>query len=633
LHIVSVEGVSKSYKDKPLFEDTILGINDKDRIGLVGINGTGKSTFLKIIAKITDPDKGKVVYGQNISIKYLPQTPELDENMTALEHILSSEKPLIRAIRMYETAASQLEKNPENTSLQNKLSQYGSEIDALEGWNSEFEAKSILDRLEVKDIHKKIRELSGGMRKRIALAESLIQPSDLLILDEPTNHIDLDTIKWLEDYLKNRKGALLLVTHDRYFLNRIINRILEIDKGHIYSYEGNFEYFLEKKTLRQQSEASAEEKRRRLFLNELSWIRRGAKARTTKQKARIKRFEEIKESIAKPGEEELQVPVAYTRLGKKVIEINNVFKSYDEVPVIKNLSTIILRDDRIGIVGPNGSGKTTLLNLISGIISPDGGSIDIGETVKIAYYRQNNEDMDSSIRVIDYIKQTAEYVETKEGRIISASQMLDRLLFEGSHKYSLIKNLSGGERRRLLMAKILMEKPNVLLLDEPTNDLDIQTLEILEEYIEYFEGAVLIASHDRYFLDKTANKILAIKPQGKIEFFNDLDLYFASLNPIQTKETSVKTLPSKLKNTYKETAANKVKLTYLENKELSLIDDEIEDLENKLKEITKEMETCWSDFQKTNDLSLKYKTSQEELDKKMQRWVYLNEKAERSRET
>ena len=633
MHIVSVEGVSKSYKDKPLFEDTILGINDKDRIGLVGINGTGKSTFLKIIANITDPDKGKVVYGQNISIKYLPQTPELDENMTALEHILSSEKPLIRAIRMYETAASQLEKNPENTSLQNKLSQYGSEIDALEGWNSEFEAKSILDRLGVKDTHKKIRELSGGMRKRIALAESLIQPSDLLILDEPTNHIDLDTIKWLEDYLKNRKGALLLVTHDRYFLNRIINRILEIDKGHIYSYEGNFEYFLEKKTLRQHSEASAEEKRRRLFLNELSWIRRGAKARTTKQKARIKRFEEIKESIAKPGEEELQVPVAYTRLGKKVIEINNVFKSYGEVPVIKNLSTIILRDDRIGIVGPNGSGKTTLLNLISGIISPDGGSIDIGETVKIAYYRQNNEDMDSSIRVIDYIKQTAEYVETKEGRIISASQMLDRLLFEGSHKYSLIKNLSGGERRRLLMAKILMEKPNVLLLDEPTNDLDIQTLEILEEYIEYFEGAVLIASHDRYFLDKTANKILAIKPQGKIEFFNDLDSYFASLNPIQTKETSVKTLPSKLKNTYKETAANKVKLTYLENKELSLIDDEIEDLENKLKEITKEMEICWSDFQKTNDLSLKYKTSQEELDKKMQRWVYLNEKAERSRET
>jgi len=633
LHIVSVEGVSKSYKDKPLFEDTILGINDKDRIGLVGINGTGKSTFLKIIANITDPDKGKVVYGQNISIKYLPQTPELDENMTALEHILSSEKPLIRAIRMYETAASQLEKNPENTSLQNKLSQYGSEIDALEGWNSEFEAKSILDRLGVKDTHKKIRELSGGMRKRIALAEALIQPSDLLILDEPTNHIDLDTIKWLEDYLKNRKGALLLVTHDRYFLNRIINRILEIDKGHIYSYEGNFEYFLEKKTLRQHSEASAEEKRRRLFLNELSWIRRGAKARTTKQKARIKRFEEIKESIAKPGEEELQVPVAYTRLGKKVIEINNVFKSYGEVPVIKNLSTIILRDDRIGIVGPNGSGKTTLLNLISGIISPDGGSIDIGETVKIAYYRQNNEDMDSSIRVIDYIKQTAEYVETKEGRIISASQMLDRLLFEGSHKYSLIKNLSGGERRRLLMAKILMEKPNVLLLDEPTNDLDIQTLEILEEYIEYFEGAVLIASHDRYFLDKTANKILAIKPQGKIEFFNDLDSYFASLNPIQTKETSVKTLPSKLKNTYKETAANKVKLTYLENKELSLIDDEIEDLENKLKEITKEMEICWSDFQKTNDLSLKYKTSQEELDKKMQRWVYLNEKAERSRET
>ena len=631
MHIVSIEDISKSYKNKPLFEGVSLGINDKDKIGLVGINGTGKSTFLKIIAKITAPDEGKVVFGQSVSIKYLPQTPEFDENMTALEHILSGDNELMKALRLYETAVLNLEKDPDNIELQKMLSQYSSKIDDLDGWNSEYEAKSILDRLGVTDTNKIISQLSGGMKKRIALAEALIQPCDLLILDEPTNHIDLGTIKWLEDYLKNRKGALLLVTHDRYFLNRIIDRILEIDRGKIYSYEGNFEYFLEKKTFREQSTASEEEKRRRLFLRELKWIRRGAKARSTKQKARIKRFEDIKESIIKPEDEELQIPVAYTRLGKKVIEFNNVCKSYDKVPVIKGLSSIISRDDRIGIVGPNGSGKTTLLNLIYGIAEADSGTIDIGETVKIAYYRQNNEDMDLSIRVIDYIKQTAEYVETKEGRTISASQMLDRLLFEGSHKYSLIKNLSGGERRRLLMAKVLMEKPNVLLLDEPTNDLDIQTLEILEEYIEYFEGAVLIASHDRYFLDKTANKIFAIKPQGRIEFFNDLDSYFNSLSSNQAKEPSSKSAAVDLQNNSSEITLKKVKFTYSESREFSSIDSEIENLEFKLKKIAEEMKECWTDYQKTQDLTLEYKKIQDELDNKMQRWVYLNEIAEQNR--
>ena len=342
----------------------------------------------------------------------------------------------------------------------------------------------------------------------------MIHPSDLLILDEPTNHIDLETIKWLEDYLAQYKSALLLVTHDRYFLNRVVNRILEIDKGRIYFYEGNFEYFLEKKTARQEAQNRIEEKRKRLYISELAWIRRGAKARTTKQKARIKRFEEISTVTKETSESAIELPVAYRRLGNKVIELNNISKSFNGKKVINSFSYIISPGDRIGIAGPNGSGKTVLLNILAQSLTPDSGTVDVGSTVKTAFYRQGNEDMDESMRMIDYIKETAQYVMAKDGSSISAGQMLERFLFDPNQQYSLIKNLSGGERRRLSLAKMLMQQPNVLLLDEPTNDLDIQTLEVLEEYLEYFQGVVIVASHDRYFLDKTTDKILAIKNAG-----------------------------------------------------------------------------------------------------------------------
>jgi len=645
MNILTIENISKAFSEKKLFENISFGIEDNDKIGLVGINGIGKSTFLKLVSGQLEPDSGKVIKGQNVRIQYLSQSLEFDENMTIFEHILHGENPLIKTIREYESIILQLNKEPDNENLRKKLAECTLKMDALDCWNMEIQVKTILSKLGIPDINKKIKELSGGQRKRIALAEALIQPAELLILDEPTNHIDLETINWLEDFLIHRTGALLLVTHDRYFLNRIVNRILEIDKGKLYSYEGNFEYFLEKKSLREQALAAMEEKRRKLYLKELAWIRRGAKARTTKQKARIQRFEEIKKSEIDIEKNYINIPVAYTRLGQKVIEIKNISKSFDSNIIIKNYSMIIKPDDRIGIVGPNGAGKTTFLNLIAGIIAPDNGNIDIGETVKIAYYRQNNEDMDYSIRAIDYIRQTAEYFTTKDGQSISASQMLEQFLFDDNQKYSLIKNLSGGERRRLLLAKVLMEKPNVLLLDEPTNDLDIQTLEVLEEYLQNFNGVVLISSHDRYFLEKTTSKIIALKGNGLIEQYNDVNSYNNSLKKnkklnesdlvFQSRTSSFSTRPNSnenLNDIKRNNSDNKPlvknKFTYSEKREFEQIENVIEDLEKSLAKITEAMNNNWSDYTKIKELTDKYNVIQAELDKKMQRWVYLNEIAE-----
>jgi ABC transport system ATP-binding/permease protein len=650
MNILSMENVTKSFPGKMLFEEVSLGIGDNDCIGVVGINGTGKSTFLKMISGQIEPDSGNIVRRNNLTVQCLSQALEFDESMTVLEHILHGEHPLMKTIRAYEAVMHQLQETPDDGSLQKRLAGYTERMDALDAWNVETEAKSILSKLGISDTGRKIGELSGGQRKRIALAEALIQPADLLILDEPTNHIDLETIKWLEDYLSQRKGALLLVTHDRYFLNRIVNRIIEIDKGKLYLYDGNFEYFLEKKTLREEAQTSMEEKRRRLYVNELAWIRHGAKARTTKQKARIARFEEMKGAGAgkEIAREQLELPVAYRRLGKKVIEFDNVSKSFDGLTVIKNFSIQVSPTDRIGIVGPNAAGKTVLLNLVAGLIAPDKGGLSIGDTVKIAYYRQNNEDMDNSIRMIDYIKQTAEYVETSSGSTISASQMLERFLFDGSQQYSLIKNLSGGEKRRLLLAKVLMEKPNVLLLDEPTNDLDIQTLEILEEYLEYFQGAVLVASHDRYFLDKTTDRLIAVKGDGRIEFYTGLDAYGRSLAAGGLKAAgqqigqqrvgkqskvlpSIKTSASSSTGLARQPArANqKIKFTFAESREFAQIDSVIGKLEAELARLAEEMSGSWSDYVRMRELAAQQKKLQAELAEKMERWVYLHELAEK----
>ena len=630
MNILSMENVGKSFSEKVLFEQVSLGIGDNDRLGLVGINGTGKSTFLKIVSGHIEPDSGSIIRANNLTIQCLSQVLEFDESMTVLEHILHGESLLMKTIRAYEATTHQLHQTPNDGSLQKRLAEYAVKMDALDAWNVETEAKSILSKLGISDMGRSIGELSGGQRKRIALAEALIQPANLLILDEPTNHIDLEAIKWLEAYLSQRKGALLLVTHDRYFLSRVVNHIIEIDKGKIYCYDGNFEYFLEKKTLREESQTSMEEKRRRLYINELAWIRRGAKARTTKQKARIARFQDLKGARMAVTKEQLELPVAYRRLGKKVVEFDKVFKSFGDLAVIKNFSIMISPMDRIGIVGPNGAGKTVLLNLIAGLAAPDKGGISIGDTVKIAYYRQNNEDMDNSIRTIDYIKQTAEYVETSSGSTISASQMLERFLFDGAQQYSLIKNLSGGEKRRLLLAKVLMEKPNVLLLDEPTNDLDIQTLEILEEYLEYFQGAVLVASHDRYFLDKATDRLLALKGDGKIEFYNDLDAYGRSLLTFDESKTGSKQSEALNQPPAPAVKAHqKTKFTFAESREFAQIDSVIGKLETAIAKITEEMSGSWSDHVRLRELIAQQKNLQVELAEKMERWVYLHELAEK----
>jgi ABC transport system ATP-binding/permease protein len=624
MNILSMENVTKGFTEKILFENISFGINDNDRIGVVGINGTGKSTFLKLASGKIEPDSGKIVRSSGLAVQSLSQTPEFDESASVLESILHGENPLMKIISSYETAAHLFSENPGDENLQEKLTELTAKMDLSDAWKVESQAKSILDKLGISDATVKIKNLSGGQKKRIALAEALVHPADLLILDEPTNHIDLETIKWLEDYLSQLKGALMLVTHDRYFLNRVVNRIIEIDKGRLYFYDGNFEYFLEKKTLREEAQNQIDEKRRRLYINELAWIRHGAKARTTKQKARIGRFEEIKAARKEIVKTVLEIPVAYRRLGKKVLEFDNVSKSFNGKNVIKNFSIIISPGDRIGIVGPNGSGKTVLLNLAAGLMLPGAGSISTGETVSIAYYRQNNEDMDNSARMIDFIKQTAEIVETGNGMTISAGQMLERLLFDSNQQYSLIKNLSGGERRRLMLAKVLMEKPNVLLLDEPTNDLDIQTLEVLEEYLEYFRGVVIVASHDRYFLDKTTDKLLAIKSGGIIQPFNDVDTYLKSTSIIREEKDK----PFSKTEKQPEADSKKIKFTFGESREFAVIDSEIGKLEAGIAELSVEMNKCWSDYVRMRELTAKQKALQVQLAEKMDRWVYLHEIAE-----
>ncbi|MFC2159521.1 ABC-F family ATP-binding cassette domain-containing protein [Actinomycetota bacterium] len=623
MNILSMKNVSKSFSEKVLFKDISFGVEDNDRIGLVGINGTGKSTFLKILSGQIKPDSGSITRSSGATVKYLPQNPEFDKEMTVLEHILQGDHPVMRAIREYESTANKLQGSPDNKKLQAELTKSASEMEALDGWNFEVEAKSILTRLGIDDVNRRIGELSGGHKRRIALAEALIRPSDLLVLDEPTNHIDFEAIKWLENYLITRKGALLIVTHDRYFLNRVTGRIIEIDKGRLYSYAGNFEYFLDARTKRGEIDDIMERRRRRLYVNELKWIRQGAKARTTKQKARIARFEQVRKVNANTVDEKLELPVAYRRLGKKVIELDNVSKSFEGQVVLKDFSILLGQSDRIAIVGLNGMGKTILLDLIAGLVKPDNGEISTGKTVKVAYYRQGNDDMDHSLRVIDYIKETAEFVETGSGQRISAGQMLERFLFDTDHQYSLIGNLSGGERRRLLLAKTLIEKPNVLLLDEPTNDLDIQTLEVLEEYLQYFQGAVLVISHDRYFLDKVVDRIIAVKEDGRTALYNDLDIYEKSLETDRSATSKKTKTPKRSKN-----PDVKKRFTYAENKEFGKIDGDISNIENMLSVIEKEMTENWSDHIKMKELAEKQKKLQEELAGKMERWVYLNELAE-----
>ena len=631
MNLLSTESLSKAYGEKKLFDKIAFGIDDSDKIGLIGINGTGKTSFLKVIAGIDEADAGSFIKSSNLKIEYLAQNPDFDFEITVLEQVFEGSSPLMVLLREYENVSSSLEKNPTDTKLQMRLMELNAKMDLNEAWQIEREAKTVLMKLGIMEFDKKIGELSGGQRKRVAMAGALIRPCDLLILDEPTNHIDNETITYLEDYLSNRKGALLMVTHDRYFLDRVVNKIWELDEGKLYAYQGAYTKFLELKAQREADDKRIQEKKQSLYKSELAWMRKGVEARRTKQKARKDRFKILETEIDKSSDEKLDISVAGKRLGKKIIEINDISKSFGDKVVLKNFTYTVLKGDRIGIVGNNGEGKSSLLNAIAKKLDLDSGTIEIGETIKIGYYSQENIDMDTSLRVIEYIKNKAEYIETSDGTKITAAMMLEKFLFTGDMQWSFISKLSGGERRRLYLLSVLMEGPNVLLLDEPTNDLDIQTLAILEDYIDEFNGPVITVSHDRYFLDKIADKIFAFEGDGNIEIsFGDYTDY--SEKKKQTiEDIASETVKASLKDKDKSSEAKpkaKTKFSYKEQQEFDTIDEKIEQTETKLAQIKIDMEKNAADFVKLAELTKEEERLNSLLEELMERWAYLNELAE-----
>ena len=632
MNLITLENISKSYSEKKLLEDISLGINDKEKIGLIGVNGTGKSTLLKIIAGAEIPDDGTITKANKVRIEYLPQNPYYDENATVLEQVFKGTCEEMKIIGDYQDVLDKINKSYDEK-LNDRLLKLQEKMDALNLWDLESSAKTVLTKLGIKDFNQKVKELSGGQRKRVSLASALITPCELLILDEPTNHLDNDTIDWLETYLNSFKGSILMITHDRYFLDRVTNRILELDKGILYSYEGNYSVFLEKKMNRLQLAESMEAKRQNLLRKELAWVRRGAKARTTKQKARLQRFDELSNKNDYTPEDKLEISVGSSRLGKKIIEIENLSKSFDGRTFIDNLDYTLARTDRIGIVGRNGLGKSTLIRLLNGELKPDSGTISIGETVKIGCFNQDTSKMHPEMRAIDYIKEESDYITTADGHKITASQMCEKFLFNGTLQYTHIKNLSGGEKRRLQLLRVLMMAPNVLLLDEPTNDLDIDTLSRLEDYLDDFNGVLICVSHDRYFLDRVCNKIFAYEGRGQINIYTGnysdyLDYREQENIEFEEFEDKVKEEKPKAPKKEKPKAKNKPKFSYNEQREFDTIDEDIEKLEDKIASLEEDTSKYATDFTKLQEIMDEKTKLENELQVKYERWEYLNNLAE-----
>ncbi|MFB4168547.1 ABC-F family ATP-binding cassette domain-containing protein [Virgibacillus sp. JSM 102003] len=617
--MLTIENLYKSYGDKVLFQDVTCTITQNDRIGLIGVNGTGKSTFLKVIAGMDTPEKGSIKHAKDYQIEYLAQDPELDPNLTVIEQIYYGESTIMKVMREYETALQALEQDSASEKAQSKLLKMQQQMDEQEAWEANTSAKTVLTKLGITDFHKNVTELSGGQKKRVAIAKALIQPADLLILDEPTNHLDNETVEWLEKFLVTYKGALLLVTHDRYFLNRVTNHIYELDNGNLYVYEGNYELFLEKKAEREALEASDQLKHQNTLRRELAWLKRGPKARGTKQKARIERVNEMQEKNFNTSKQNVSFQVGSTRLGKKVIEVQGIEKSYEGKKLIHDFEYLVVPGERLGIIGPNGSGKTTLLNIMAERVLPDQGEVEIGETVKIGYYTQGEEELDTSMRVIDYIKEVAQVVHTKGGEEITAEQMLERFLFSRSEQWTYISRLSGGEKRRLYLLKVLMTEPNVLFLDEPTNDLDTQTLGVLEDYLDQFPGVVITVSHDRYFLDRVVDHLLVFKNNESIERYQGNYSEFLE-HETEQKESqssaSVKEKPRKQQN--------RRKMSYKDQKEWETIEDEITELEASIEEIQEGINNAGSDLEKVQKFYEQQQEAEDKLQAKMERWEELS---------
>ena len=631
MNIINVENITKSFTERKLFSNASFYVQEREKIGIVGINGTGKSTLLKIIAGVEEPEEGTVTLANHIVVNYLPQNPVFD---------------------------------PEKSVLSNVMEKAGTkQMDEAHHFTMESEAKSLMNRLGITDFRQKAGELSGGQRKRLALVAAVLAPCDVLLLDEPTNHLDYDMVEWLEDFLRRWRGALIMVTHDRYFLDSVCTKIVEIDKGAVYSYDTNYSGFLQRKAEREESERATERKRQSVLRKEIEWMMRGARARSTKQKAHIQRYEALRDQKGPEVSEKLQMGSVSTRLGRTTVEIDHINKAYGDRVLIRDFSYIFLKNDRIGFVGANGCGKTTLMKMIAGFLKPDSGTIEIGQTVKIGYYSQEiylttdkdvklaaerskeNADsletafMDPDQRVIDYIKDTAEYVRTEDG-LVSASAMLERFLFPSSQQYSPIGKLSGGERRRLNLLRVLMEAPNVLILDEPTNDLDTETLAILEDYLDSYDGIVITVSHDRYFLDRIVRRIFAFEGDGVITQYEGGYTDYMAKRPQKEEQgaSQITGASGAAEDASKKTDskatwghAKKLKFTFQEQKDYETIEADIEALEEKITELENSMIKCASDFVKLNEITKEKEVCEAALEEKMERWEYLEELAQRIR--
>ena len=603
MNLLTIEHLTKAYTERKLFDDTDFSIQEGDKIGVIGINGTGKSTLLKILAGKEEPDTGKVTKGNKVQIRFLTQQQTFPENMTALEAVMDGNQ---------------------------------SEWNA---WTLESDAKTMLNQLKVPDFNQPMRELSGGQKKRVALAQVLLSEADILILDEPTNHLDNAMSEWLEEYLLKSKSAVVMVTHDRYFLDRVSNRIVELDKGKIYTYPGNYSEFIRLKEARQNIEIASERKRQSMLRTELEWLARGARARSTKQKAHIQRIEEMQAQKGPVEDSVIEMSSVSTRMGRKTIELEHLTMAYGDRVLFQDYNYIFLKNDRIGIIGENGCGKSTLLKIIVGEESPKEGTVTIGDTIQIGYFSQDSRKMDENMRVIDYVKEVGEYITTTEGKI-TAAMMLERFLFDGNMQYSLIGKLSGGERRRLQLLRVLMSAPNVLILDEPTNDLDIQTLTILEDYLDHFDGIVITVSHDRYFLDRIVRRIFAFEENGHIQQYEGgysdyliaYELRHGQESGSETNTTAFDKAESpsvKERKNAGRKQQTKLKFSYKEQREFETIESDIEELENRIAELETEMMANASSYGKLSELTKEKEEKEALLEQKMERWEYLTELSEK----
>lgn len=628
MQTMRAEGLTSTYGEKTLFKDVNFIINENDRIGLIGVNGSGKTSLLNVISGETSPEKGTITKPNDYTIGYLKQQPELDEGKTIMEAIFEGQQPVFKTIRAYEDALKKFSDHPEDPQAIDRYTKMQAKMDQEDAWEADSQVKTILTQLKIKDTSQKIAELSGGQQKRVGLAQVLIEQPDLLLLDEPTNHLDLDSVIWLQDFLKSYKGAVLVVTHDRYFLDQVTNHIWELSFGNLYHYEGNYQDFVAKKAERVELAQETEKKNQQLYKKELAWMRTGAKARSTKQKGRINRFHELEGKVGNlKVDQDISINLGSQRLGKDVIKFENANLQLGDHRILKDFNWLVQAGDRIGITGENGAGKTSLLNVIAQRVPLDNGVLKIGETVKLGYYTQQTEGVDDSKRMISFLSEIAENVTDKDGNKISVTQLLERFLFPRFMHGTLIRKLSGGEKRRLYLLKILMQQPNVLLLDEPTNDLDIGTLTVLEDYLDNFAGTVITVSHDRYFLDKVADDLLIFHGNGQIQRYTGrFTDYLKEQQAAKDSQQAAKETVKKAKPAPKEKPAAKMKtkLTYAEQLEWNHIDDDLDQLDQKHQDLEKRMAAAASDYTKLADLQKQLNEVQKQIDEKTARWEYLS---------